>query len=196
MNGSVGLALVQRNREMNRSPKIAWLGVFALVLATGCRQYRTREFVAVQRPVKFEKWRLYVNVRVDAANPSPTNHFYVINAVAWTLPGDVHRGDTNAFLPTAYDASLDSLRLFRIEGAHVAELPLPPLRHGSADQPNRIVQLFHGNGTRVEIPARVRELRADIVMTFRHRETGNTETKVLTTTLLKRERTKLEPVLE
>lgn len=181
---------------MNRTLQIAWACVFALVLATGCRRYRTREFVAVQRPMKFENWRLYVNVRVDAANPSPTNHFYAISAVAWTAPGDAIGGDTNEFLPTAYDASLDSLRLFRIEGTNVAELPLPPLHHGSSDQPNRLVQLVPGNRAVIEIPASVRELRADIVMTFRHRETGKTETKVFTTTMLKRERTKVEPMLE
>jgi hypothetical protein len=146
--------------------------------------------------VKFEKWRLYVNVRVDAANPSPTNHFYSINAVAWTLPGDVLRGDTNAFLPTAYDASLDSLRLFCIEGTNAVELPLPPLGHRSADYPNRLVQLAPSSGAGIEIPASVRELRADIVMTFRHRETGKTETNVLTTKMLKCEKTKLEPMLE
>ena len=56
---------------MNRTLQIACACVFALVLATGCRQYRTREFVAVQHPVKFENWRLYVNAHVDAANPCP-----------------------------------------------------------------------------------------------------------------------------
>jgi len=60
---------------MNRTLHIDWSGVFALVLAIGSRPYRTRKFVAVQRPVKFENWRLYVSVRVDTANPSPTNHF-------------------------------------------------------------------------------------------------------------------------
>ncbi len=179
---------------MNRTLEIARLWVFALVLGTGCRPYRTREFVAVQRPVKFENWRVYVNAFVDAANPSPTNHFYVINALAWTLPGDVSRGDTNAFLPSAYDASLDSLRLFRIEGTNAVELPLPALGHGSSDQSNRMVQLIHANGTGVEIPAGVRELRAKATLTFWQRDTGKTETKVFTTTMLKQERTKLAPL--
>lgn len=96
----------------------------------------------------------------------------------------------------AYDASLDSLRLFRIEGTNAVELPLPPLGHGSTDHPNRLVRLAPSNRAGIEIPASIRELRADIVMTFRHRETGKTETKVLTTSMLRRERTKLEPMLE
>ena len=172
--------------------------MFALILATatGCRQHRTREFVAVQRPVKFENWRLYVNAFVDAANPSPTNHFYLISTVAWTAPRDYLCLDSSQFRPTSYDASLDSLRLFRIEGTNAVELPLPPLGHGSVDHPSRLVQLVPSSGAGIEIPANVRELRADIVMTFRHRETGKTETKVLMTTMLKRERTKLEPMLE
>jgi hypothetical protein len=181
---------------MNRTLEIAWLWMFALVLATGCRQYRTREFAAVQRPIKFENWRLYVNALVDAANPSPTNHLYMISAVAWTAPGDSIGGDPSAFRPTAYDASLDSLRLFRIEGTNAVELPLPPLHHGSSDQPDRLVQLVPGNRAGVEIPASVRELRAHVTLTFRHRATGKTETEVFTTTMLKREMTKLEPMLK
>jgi hypothetical protein len=181
---------------MNRTFPIAWSWVFALILATatGCRQYRMREFVAVQRPVKFENWRLYVNAFVDAANPSPTNHFYRISAMAWTLPGDAYFGDPNAFRPTAYDASLDSLRLFRVEGTNSVELPLPPLHHGSTDHPNRLMQLAPSNGVRIEIPASVSELRADVVMTFRRRETGRTETNVSTMTMRKRERSKLGPI--
>ena len=146
--------------------------------------------------MKFENWRLYVNAFVDTTNPSPTNHLYLISAVAWTAPGDSVGLDVSQFRPTAYDASLDSLRLFRLEGTNAFELPLPPLGHGSADHPNRLVQLAPSSGAGIEIPAGVRELRADIVMTFRHRETGKTETKVFTTTMLKRERTKLEPLLE
>ena len=181
---------------MNRALPIAWSCVFMLFLATGCRQYRTREFVAVQRPVKFENWRLYVSARVDAANPSPTNHFYVLSTVAWTAPGDSIGGRASEFRPTAYDASLNSLRLFRVEGTNLIELPLPPLHHGSTDHPNRLVQMAPSNGVRIEIPASVEELRADVVMTFRHRETGKTETKVFTLPMRKRERTKLEPMLD
>jgi hypothetical protein len=57
---------------MNRTLQIAWSCVFALILttATGCRQHRTREFVAVQRPVKFENWRLYVS----AVSLLPSRH--------------------------------------------------------------------------------------------------------------------------
>ena len=40
------------------APLIDGALVLALVLATGCRQHRTKEFVAVQRPVEFENWRL------------------------------------------------------------------------------------------------------------------------------------------
>jgi hypothetical protein len=47
----------------------------------------------------------------------------------------------------------------RIEGTNVADLPLPPLRHGASDHPNRMVQLFYPNGTGVGVPANVRELR-------------------------------------
>jgi hypothetical protein len=183
---------------MNRTLRIAWSCVFALILmtATGCRQHRTREFVAVQRPVKFENWRLYVNAFVDAANPSPTNHFYLISAVAWTAPRDDLRSDPSQFRPTTYDASLDSLRLFRLEGTNAVELLLPPLRHGSDDQPNRLVGLAPGNRAGILILASVNELRAEVTMTFRHRETGKTETRVFTIRMLKRERTKLEPLLE
>ena len=183
---------------MNRTLQVVWLCVFVLVLATatGCRRYRTREFVAVQHPVKFENWRLYVNAFVDAANPSPTNHFYLISAVAWTAPGDSVHGDASEFRPTIYDASLDSLRLFRVEGTNSVELPLPPLLHGSSDHPNRLVQLGPERGAGVTIPASVSELQAEVVMTFRHRETGKTETKVFTVPMRKRERTKLEPMLD
>ncbi|MCX6923028.1 MAG: hypothetical protein NT154_07450 [Verrucomicrobia bacterium] len=181
---------------MNRTVLIGWVCVFGLGLAAGCRKHRTREFVAAEHPVKFENWRLYVNAFVDAANPSPTNHLYLISAVAWTAPGDSVGLDASQFRPTAYDASLDSLRLFRIEGTNAVELPLPPLVQGSADHPNRLVQLAPSSSAGIEIPASVRELRADIVMTFRHRKTCKTETKLLTTTMLKRERTRLEPILE
>lgn len=81
--------------EGRRSPRVARLSAVAVpffdipvVLATGCRQYRTREFAAVQRPMKFENWRIYVNAHADAANPHPTNQLYVVSAVAWTAPGD------------------------------------------------------------------------------------------------------------
>lgn len=181
---------------MNRTLQIVWSCVFVLVLATGCRRYRTREFVAVQHPVKFENWRIYVSAHVDAANPSPTNHFYLICAVAWTAPGDSIGGNPSEFQPTAYDASLDSLQIFRITGTNAVELPLPPLLHGSADHPNRLVQLGPGRGAGVTIPASVSELRADVIMTFRHRDTGKTETKLFAITMHKRERTKLEPMLE
>ena len=80
---------------------IAWACVFVLVLATGCRRHRTREFVAVQHPVKFESWRLYVNAFVDAANPPPTNHLYLVSTVAWTAPGDSIGGRASEFRPTA-----------------------------------------------------------------------------------------------
>jgi len=178
---------------MNRTFKIAWLSVFALVVATGCRLDRTREFVAVQRPLKFENWGIYVNARVEAANPSPTNHLFVISAVAWTAPGDWIGPDVQ-FKSTTYDASLDSLRLFRIEGTNAAELPLPPLHHDSSDQPNRVVQLYSDNHIGIEIPANVKELRAEVVMTFRHRGTGKTETKVFAIKMVKRERTKFAPL--
>ena len=55
---------------------ITMMCVVALLLAAGCRHYHTREFVAVPRPVTFENWRLYVNVRVPVPDPSPTNDFY------------------------------------------------------------------------------------------------------------------------
>ena len=181
---------------MNRTLQIALAGVLALVLATGCRRYRTRGFVAIPHPVKSENWRLYVNAHVDAANPAPTNHFYLISAVAWTARGDSVGGNPREFRPTTYDASLDSLRLFRIAGTNAVELLLPPLHHGSADHPNRLVQLFADNGAGVTIPASVSELRADVMMTFRHRETGKTETKLFAITMHKRERTKIEPLLE
>lgn len=181
---------------MNRTLPVVWLCVFVLVLATGCRRQRAREFVAVPHPVKFKNWRLYVNAFVDAANPSPTNHFYLISAVAWTAPGDWLGGDASEFRPTIYDASLDSLRLFRIDGPNAVELPLPPLRHGSTDQSNRLVQLGPGTRAGIEIPASVSELRGDVVMTFRHRATGKTETKIFSIPMRKRERTKLEPMLE
>ena len=181
---------------MNRILSMALFGGFALLLATSCRPYRTREFTAVQHPMKFENWRIYVNAHVDAANPAPTNHFYLISAVAWTAPGDSVGGNRSEFRPTAYDASLDSLRLFRIAGTNAVELPLPPLHHGPADHPNRLVQLGPGRGAGVTIPASVSELRADVMMTFRHRETGKTETKLFAITMHKRERTKIEPLLE
>lgn len=191
MNNSVDMVLVRRNREMNRILPVAWSCGLALILAMGCRPYRTREFAAVQQPMKFENWRIYVNAHVDAANPPPTNQLYVVSAVAWTAPGDTIGGDPSAFRPTAYDVSLDSLRLFRIEGTNVVELPLPALGHGSSDQPNRLVQLIHANGTGVEIPAGVRELGAEATLTFWRRDTGKTQTNVFTTTMLKREGTKL-----
>lgn len=163
--------------------------MLALVLATGCYSYRTREFVALQHPVKFENWRIYVNAFVNAANPSPTNQFYTIGAVAWTAPGDWIGPGVSQFRSTTYDASLDSVRLFSIAGTNAVELPLPAFLHSSTDHPNRMVQLCLGNGAGIEIPASVSELRADVVMTFRHRDTGRTETKVFTTRMLKRERT-------
>jgi hypothetical protein len=181
---------------MNRTVPVAWSCLFALVLATGCRQYRTREFVASQRPVKFENWRLYVNAHVDGPNRGPTNHCYMISTVAWTAPGDSIGGRASEFRPTAYDASLDSLRLFRVEGTNSVELPLPRLHHGSSDHPNRLVQMAPGIGVRIAIPASVKELRAEVAMTFRHRETGKTEIKVFTIPMLKPERTKLEPLLD
>ncbi len=179
---------------MNRMLQIALACVFALVFATGCRPYRTREFTAVQNPVKFEHWRLYVCALVDAANPSPTNHSYMISTVAWTAPGDSIGGRASEFRPTAYHASLDSLHLFRVEGTNSVELPLPPLHHGPTDHPNRLVQLAPGNGVRIEIPASANELRAEVAMTFRHRATGRTETKVFTIPMLKREKTKFGPL--
>ena len=54
---------------MNRILSMAWFGGFALVLATGCRPYRTRKFTAVHHPMKFVNWRIYVNALVDAAKP-------------------------------------------------------------------------------------------------------------------------------
>ena len=179
---------------MNRTFQIAWPFVFALVLATGCRPYRTREFTPVEKPVKFENWRIYVCALVDAANPSPTNHAYMISTVAWTAPGDSIGGRASEFRPTAYDASLDSLHLFRVEGTNSVELPLPPLHHGPTDHPNRLVQMAPSNGVRIEIPARVNELRAEVAMAFRHRATGKTETKVFTIPMLKRERIKYGPL--
>jgi hypothetical protein len=146
--------------------------------------------------VKSENWRIYVNALVDAANPSPTNHSYVVSALGWTVPNDSIGVGTNQFRPTAYDARLDSLRLFRIETTNVVELPLPSLHHGDSDHPNRLVNLGPDNRVGIEMPASVNELRADVVMTLRHRETGRTEPKVFTTRMLKRERTTLEPMLE
>ena len=52
-----------------------------------------------------------------------------------------------------------SLYFSRIEGTNVSDLPLPPLRHGSSDHPNRMVQLFHANGTGIGLPVSVREPR-------------------------------------
>lgn len=170
--------------------------LLALVFATGCRPYRTREFVAIPHPVKFENWRLYVNVHVDAVNPRPTNHSYVVSAVAWTARGDATRGQASEFRSTAYDVSLNSLRLFRLDGTHLIELPLPPLHHGFNDHPNRLVQLGPTNGARIEIPASVSELRAEVATTLRRRDTGQTETKVHTLRMLKREGTKLGPILD
>ncbi len=170
--------------------------VVALLLAVGCRHYHTREFVGVPRPVTFENWRLYVNVRVPVPDPSPTNHLYAISALAWTLPGDVHRGDPNDYRPTAYDASLDSLRLFRVEGTNAVELSLPPPRHGPKDHPNRLLQLAYGNHEGIEIPASVSELQAQVTMTFRHRAMGKTERKVFELNLHKQERTRMEPLLD
>lgn len=181
---------------MNRTLQIACACVIALVLVTGCRRHRTREFVAVQKPVQFENWRLYVSVFVDAANPPPTNHFYLVSAVAWTAPGDSIGPDPGQFRSTAYGASLDSLRLFRVAGTNSIELPLPPLNHGPTDHSNRLVQLGSSNQAGIQIPASVKELRADVAMTFRHRETGKTETRVFAIPMVKRERTKLEPMLE
>ena len=179
---------------MNRTLVIACSGIFALLLATGCRPYRTRAFEAVQRLVKFENWRLYVTALVDAANPSPTNHSYMISTVAWTAPGDSIGGRDCEFRPTAYDASLDSLRLFRVEGTNSIELPLSPLHHGSTDHPNRLVQLAPTNGFRIEIPVSVNELRAEVTMTFRNRDTGRTEANMFTIPMLKRERIKYGPL--
>ncbi len=69
MNNSSGLALARRNRDMNRMLQIAWACVFVLGLRTGCRPYRTLEFVAVQHPVKFENWRIYVITLIHATQP-------------------------------------------------------------------------------------------------------------------------------
>jgi hypothetical protein len=131
---------------------------------------------------------------VDAANPPLSNQLYVVNAVAWTAPGDSVGAGPGVFRPTAYDASLDSLRLFRIEGTNAVELSLPPLRHAPFDQPNCMVQLYHANGTGVEIPAGVNELRAEATLTFRHRDTGKMQTNVFTTRMLKREKTRFGPL--
>jgi hypothetical protein len=71
----------------------------------------------------------------------------------------------NASIPRPYRRSGWLLRapkglyLSRIEGTNVADLPLPSLRHGASDHPNRMVQLFYANGTGVGVPASVRELR-------------------------------------
>lgn len=54
---------------MNRMLQIAWACVFVLGLRTGCRPYRTLEFVAVQHPVKFENWRIYVITLIHATQP-------------------------------------------------------------------------------------------------------------------------------
>jgi hypothetical protein len=183
-------------RDMNRILQITFACVIALVLVSGCRRHRTREFVAVQKPVQFENWRLYVSVFVDAANPPLTNHFYLVSAMAWTAPGKSIGPDPNQFRPTAYDTSLDSLRLFRVAGTNSVELPLPPLNHGPTDHSNRLVQLGSSNRAGIQIPASVSELRADVAMTFNHRETGKTDTKVFAIPMIKRERTKLEPMLE
>jgi hypothetical protein len=173
---------------------VAW--AMALLLAHGCRSYRTREFVATEYPAKLENWRIYVHARVVDANPAPTNHRYMVGALAWTLPGDSTRGNPNDFRPTAYDASLDSLRLFRMEGTNAIELPLPPLHHGPNNHPNRLVQLLPDNRATIEIPDRVGELRADVTMTFIHRGTGNRETREFRLRMLKRERSNHEPALD
>ena len=168
--------------------------VCASVFATGCTRYKVREFAAVTGPVTFENWRIYVFAQVDAANPAPTNQSYQIKALAWTAKGDYITANTNDFRPTAYDASLDSLRLFQVEGTNSVELPLPPFLHGPDDRPSRLVQIFHPHGTTVEIPADVRELRAVITLTFRHRDTGRVEIRTYTLRMLKREQTQLAPL--
>jgi hypothetical protein len=68
------------------------------------------------------------------------------------------------------------------------------VKYKRARQKANSYQLIHTNGTGVEIPAGVRELRAEATLTFRHRDTGKTQTNVFTTTMLKRERTKLGPL--
>jgi hypothetical protein len=85
---------------MNRILPVACSCGLALILATGCRPYRTREFAAVQQTMKFENWRIYVNAHVDAANPHPTNQLYVVSAVAWTASGDTIGGGPSTFLTT------------------------------------------------------------------------------------------------
>lgn len=127
---------------------------------------------------------------------APHEPLVLVRTVAWTASGDSVGGDASQFRPTAYAASLDSLRLFCIEGTSVVELPLPLLHRGASDHPNRLVSLAPANRAGITIPASVKELRADVVMTFRHRETGRTETKVFTLRMFKRERTTLEPILE
>ena len=82
-----------------------------------------------------------------------------------------------------------------VTNAVPAELPLPPLHYGPSDQPNRLLELISDNHAGIEIPDRVRELRAEVVVTFRHRGTGKIETKVFVATMLKREGTRLVPPL-
>ena len=52
LHNSVNMVLVLKNREMNRILPVAWSCGLALILATGCRPYRTREFAAVQQPME------------------------------------------------------------------------------------------------------------------------------------------------
>jgi len=167
--------------------------VVALIAATGCRPYRSRAFVADEQPVRFESWRIYVNIGVPGANPPATNELYNVSVVAWTLPGDVYRGDANEFRPTAYDANLKSLRLFRLDGTNIVELPLPLPSRGANDHPNRLVQRAYGSR---EIPPGVNELKAEVTMTFQHRDTGETELKVFSLRMIKQERTKIAPMLD
>ena len=138
-----------------------------------------------------QNWRLYVGVSAPTADLSGTNRWYEVGAVAWTLPGDFIGVNTNAFRPTAYDASLDALRLFTVQGTNEVELPLPTLTHGASDVSDRVVRLVHGNDTGVEIPLGVRELRAEVTMTLRHRSTGQTATKVFSTRMLKKDGARL-----
>ena len=103
------------------------LFVCTILLGAGCGHYHASEFVAAHRSVKFENWRLYANVNAPTVDTSGTNRWYEVSTVAWMLPGDVYCGDTNAFLPTAYDANLDSLLLLRVGGTNVAELRKVPM---------------------------------------------------------------------
>ena len=179
---------------MKRILKILPILGLASVFVTGCYPYRSVEFSPVQPPPQFESWKISVWVRATCtANPPSKNRLFQVGASAWTVKGDVYHGKPSEFQVSAYDATIQSLRLFWVEGTNTVELSLPEI--GPSARHLTSSNWVNISKEKVEIPTSVNELRAVLLMTFWNRETGQTEVKTIDLRMTKGTRIKCVPLM-